>query len=429
MMRFLSVGLAILLAADLATAENWPNWRGPAGDGVSNEKDIPVRWSAEENVAWKLPLPGAGGSTPVVWGDRIFLTSADGSDLVLICVDTSGKQLWKQVMGTGNTTVRGDEGNSASASPSTDGKHVWAFMATGDLGCYDMDGNVVWKYNLQDKYGKFNIQFGLTSTPLLDGDRLYVQCMYTGNSYVVALDKLTGKEIWKHHRTSDAYAECEHSYASPVLYRDSEREFLLSHGADYVVAHSLEDGSELWRCGGMNPRDKYNPTLRFVASPVAVPGLVVVPSAKNGPVLGLRPEAKGNVTNNSEAHLWVRSQNTPDVPSPLVYDGLLYLCRENGDLICMDAKTGEEVYYQRVHRHRHRASPVYANGHVYLTARDGTVSVVKAGREFELVASNKIDEEISSSPAISNGRIYLRTFETLYAIGTLKTTANDREVR
>lgn len=417
MNRVLCIGTVLLASAGSLYAENWPAWRGPTHDGVSTEKEIPIRWSATENIAWKVELPGPGGATPVVWEDRIFVTSADGSELVLLCFDTTGKQLWRQVMGTGNTVVRGDEGNSASPSPCTDGKHVWAFMATGDLGCYDFEGNQVWKYNLQDKYGRFDIQFGMTSTPLIDGDKLYIQCMYTGASYVVALDKLTGNEVWKFDRSSDAVAECEHSYASPMLYRDGEREFLLTHGADYIVAHSLVDGSELWRCGGLNPKDNYNKTLRFVASPLAVPGLIVVPSAKNGPVLGLRPGGKGNVTEDKSAYYWARSDNTPDVPSPLVYDGLVYLCRENGNLICMDAKTGEEVYYERTHRNRHRASPVYADGHIYLTARDGVVSVVKAGRTFELVASNETGESISASPVISNGRIYLRTFDYLIAVG------------
>jgi outer membrane protein assembly factor BamB len=273
---------------------------------------------------------------------------------------------------------------------------------------------------LQDRYGKFDIQFGMTSSPIVEGDRLYIQCMYTGASYLLCLDKMTGEEIWKVNRASDAYAECEHSYASPMLYRDNEREFLLTHGADYIVAHSLKDGSELWRCGGLNPRDNYNVTLRFVASPLAVPGLIIVPSAKNGPVLALRPDVKGDVTGDKSAYYWDRPRNTPDVPSPLYHDGLVYLCRENGDLICMEAKTGKELYYERTHRQRHRASPVYADGHIYLTARDGVVSVVKAGPKFELVASNEMGEAIAASPVISNGRTYFRTFDHLYAIGEKK---------
>ena len=406
-----------------ALADNWPQWRGANNDGISQEKNLPVKWSPTENVAWKLDLPGPAGSTPVVWEDKIFLTSVEGENLLLLCIGTDGKEQWRQKMGTGNKDARGDEGNSASPSPCTDGQHVWAFMGTGDLACFDFDGKEVWKINVQDRYGKLKIAFGMTSTPVLDGDQLYLQLIHgagnakTREATVVALEKATGKEIWQQPRPSDAIQECEHSYASPILYRDSERSYLISHGADYAIAHDLKDGHELWRVGNLNLKTKYNPTLRFVASPVAIPGLIIVPSAKNGPVLALSPDGSGVLENDSKARLWTRPDNTPDVPSPLIHDGLVYLCRENGVLIVVDAKTGTEVYQQNVHRHRHRASPVYADGKIYLTSRDGMVSVVKAGKQFEILSQNDMKESLAASPAISNGRIYLRTFNALYAIG------------
>ncbi|HTU26545.1 MAG TPA: PQQ-binding-like beta-propeller repeat protein, partial [Pirellulales bacterium] len=186
---------------------------------------------------------------------------------------------------------------------------------------------------------------------------------------------------------------------------------------NYASPSPSTDGKEIFRCGGLNPPGNYNPTLRFVASPAAVPGLIVVPSAKNGPVLAIDPAAQGDISDTKKWHFWSREHNTPDVPSPLIYDGLVYLCREDGTVLCLDAKTGEEQYKERVHSDRHRASPVYADGKVYLTSRDGTVSVIKAGRKFEVLAKNNLLEPMSSSPAISGGRIYLRTFETLYAIG------------
>ncbi len=428
MTRFASVGLlaitAVLVISSTASAENWSQWRGAKLDGISHETGLPVTWSPTKNVLWRVDMPGTGGATPVIWEDRIFVTSADGDRLVLICLSTSGKELWRRNIGSGNRKVRGDEGNSASPSPSTDGHHVWTFMGTGDLACFDFDGKLTWGFNVQERYGKLNIAFGMTSTPVLDGDRLYLQLIHgdgnpaTHEARVVALEKNTGKEVWSRIRESDGIDECEHSYASPVIYRDQERAFLLSHGADYIVAHDLETGEEIWRCGNLNPKGRYNRTLRFVASPLAVPGLIVVPSAKNGPVLGLRPGFQGDITDNRAAHYWTRPRNTPDVPSPLVKDGLLYLCRENGVLICMDAKTGEQWYEQRLHTARHRASPVYADGRLYLTARDGVINVVKAGRTFRRLATNKMGEEMSASPAISGGHIYLRTFESLYTIGS-----------
>jgi outer membrane protein assembly factor BamB len=203
-----------------------------------------------------------------------------------------------------------------------------------------------------------------------------------------------------------------------MVYRDSEREFLLTHGADYVVAHKLSDGSELWRCGGMNPQATYNPTLRFVASPAAADGLIVVPTAKNGPVLALRPDGKGDITDDTSRQVWRMPNGTPDVPSPIIHDGLVYLCRENGAIYCLDAASGEIRYKdKRPHSDRHRASPVLADGKLYCTAHDGTVSVVKAGPQYELLATNTLGEPMSASPVIVGGRVYLRTFEAIYAIG------------
>lgn len=415
----------LILVCSAVAAENWPQWRGPHNDGVSGETGLPIKWSSSENVAWKLPLPGPAGSTPVIWNDRIFLTSVAGDNLLLMAISTTGQPLWQQIVSQGNRDVRNDEGNSASPSPCTDGKHVWAFFANGALGCFAVeDGREIWKFNVADRYGALNIQFGMTSSPVLDGDRLYLQLIHgdgnpgTREALVVALDGLTGKEIWKTERQSDAKAECEHSYASPVIYRDEHNEFLVTHGADLVIAHQLSDGKELWRCGSLNPTGSYNSTLRFVASPVAAAGRIVVPSAKNGPVLCLKPDQLGDVTENAQAHFWRRDAGTPDVPSPIVHDGLVYLCRENGNIVCLDAETGKEYYEKRTFADRYRASPVLADGKLYVTARKGVITVVKAGTTFEQLAQNEMHEEISASPVISQGRIYLRTFQHLYAIGT-----------
>jgi outer membrane protein assembly factor BamB len=418
----LVVCLGLLVLACPAAADNWPQWRGPTNDGISKEKGLPIKWSADENIAWKLPLPGMGGSTPAIWGDRIFLTSEDGTDLVLLCVSTGGKEIWQRKLGTGGRKVRGDEGNDASPSPSTDGKHVFAYDGQGDLVCFDFAGKEVWRFNTQDRYGKISTWHGWHTTPVLHGDRLYLQLIHSGGASVVAIDKNTGKEAWKVERKSDGRRENEHSYASPSIWQNGKQAYLITHGADYAIAHSLEDGSEIWRLGDLNPKDSYNEYLRFVASPVATPDLIVVPSAKNGPVVGVKPDARGFVKTGSPGERWRRPHGTPDVPSPLVVGGLVYLCREGGGvLICLDAKTGKEEYtYKELHRARYRASPVYADGNIYLTARDGTVTVVKAGPKFEKLAVNRLPDQTSASPAISGGRIYIRGFKALYAIGAEK---------
>jgi outer membrane protein assembly factor BamB len=405
----------------VAQGDDWPQWRGSRHDGICRETKVPVRFSKTENLAWKLPLPMRAGSTPVVWGDHIFLTSPAENDdvLLLICVSTAGEIRWKKEMGRGNRNARGSEGNSASPSPATDGKHVWAFMGTGVLGCYDFAGGEVWKFDVQDRYGRFKIQFGMTSTPVLDGDHLYLQLIHgdgdakTREAVVVCLNKSTGEEVWKQPRPSEAYAENEHSYASPTLYRDDTNAFLLTHGADYTIAHSLADGHELWRCGGLQP-DNYDATLRFVSSPVAVPGLIISPSAKGGRVVAIRPGGNGDIT-ASEFRLW-RFAPTPDVPSPLVVDNLVYLFRENSVFICLDSRNGAKHYEHRVcPSDGNRASPLYANGNIYLVARNGTITVVKAGPKFEQVWQTDLQDSITSSPVISNGKLYLRTSNALWA--------------
>ena len=418
--------LVILFAlASLAQAENWPQWRGSRGDGISTEKDLPIQWTKTEGIAWKLPMPGRGGASPVVWGERIFVTSVDEDDnLLLLCISTDGIQKWKQVVSSGNNIVRGDEGDSASPSPCTDGKHVWAFFTNGTLACYTVEGAPVWKADLQERFGRFKIQFGLTSTPVLDKGRLYLQLIHgegnpkTQEAKVVCLDGGSGDTIWEVGRASDGRDENEHSYASPVLYRSEKAEYLVTHGNDYAIGHSLETGEELWRLGGLNPKGSYEPTLRFVASPVAVPGYIVVPTAKGRGVYCLKgDELKGDVTDNPAAFWWKRESETPDVPSPLVQDGLVYLLRENGNLMCVDANTGKLYYNERTTPDRHRASPVYADGHLYTSARNGKISVVEAGKELTIESVNDLGEEITASPAISNGRIYVRTLKSLWAIG------------
>jgi outer membrane protein assembly factor BamB len=390
---------------------------------VSQAANLPTQWSPTENVAWKLPLPGWAGSTPVVWEDRIFLTSEDGRDLVLMCISTQGKQLWKRKLATATgRRARGNEGNEASPSPSTDGRHVYTFIGTGDLACFDFQGSPVWKVNIPERYGAFKMQYGMHTTPLLYGDRLYLQLIHSGGAWVIALDKANGEEVWKVERKSDARAECEQSYASPSLWTNGKDAYLITHGADFAIAHRLDNGAEIWRVGGLNPRDHYNPTLRFVASPVASTSLIVIPSAKNGPVVGLKPDATRLILPGSSHELWRRQHNTPDVPSPLIHNGLVYLCREEGTLLCLDGQTGEQYYAQPLQpqarpRPIYRASPVLADGKLYLTSREGVVSVVRPGKRFEVLATNRMREQISASPAITQGRIYLRTFENLYAIG------------
>lgn len=404
----------LVLLALPAAADNWPQWRGPRNDGTTAETGLATRWSATENVRWRLELPGPGPSTPIVWGDRLFLTAATGeNELVLLAVDRGGRKLWQTVVGQGNYSARGGESNAAAPSPSTDGKHVWVLFGNGLVGAYDFEGQELWKADLVDRYGELKYFFGLSSSPLLDADRLYLLVLHSNAQLVLALDKATGREVWRHERRTDARHECLHSYASPVMYRHDGTEALIIHGGDYVTGHGLADGVELWRQGDFNPKDGYNPSLRFVATPTVHEGVLYVPSAKNGPVVALDPR---KVEDGASKQVWRLADGTPDVPSPVIHGGVVYLSRENGILTALDAATGEPLYSERVHGRPHRGSPLYGDGKVYLMGSDGTVSVVRAGRSYELLAQNSIDEHLAASLAVSEGTIYLRTWDALYAI-------------
>ncbi len=406
----------VIVSGSFSRADNWPTWRGPDHNGVSKETNLPIQWNDSKNVAWKLKMPGAGSSTPCVWEKNIFLTSEDDGKIVLLCISADGKERWKRTIGSGNKWIRGDEGNSASASPATDGKNVYAFSTAGSLIAFDFDGNEVWKVDVQKRYGQFRIAFGLHSTPVLYKDRLYMQLIHDGGGQVIAIDKTDGKEVWKVERKSDGTNENKHSYASPCLWTNGKDAYLVTHGNDYAIAYSLDEGKEIWRVG-MNPRGKnYHSTLRFVSSPVATPDLIVVPSAKQKGIAGIRPDATGLIVPGDKSELWRQPNKTPDVSSPLVHEGLVYLCREDGFLICLDAKTGKQHYMERIYTDRYRASPVCADGKIYLSSRKGVVTVVKTGTQFERLAENKLPDQMTASPAIANGRIYLRCWESLYAI-------------
>lgn len=401
---------ALFLVAATASADDWPAWRGPTRDGVSAEKDLPTTWGPESNVVWKLAMPAPAGSTPVVAGERIFLTSpsADGSKLLLLCVGTDGKLRWEKPFSDK------PQKNAASASPTSDGRHVWAYSGNGDLACFDVEGKEIWRANLQERHGRFKLGFGMTTTPLVQEGVVYVQLIHSGGAWVVAIDAASGRELWTSKRESDGVDECEHSYASIQLGGG----VLVSHGNDYAIGHDPKSGAELWRLGDLNPKEKYNKTLRFVSSPLLTPELIVVPSAKNGAVVGLDPKAKGKVDRaNAAAMRWRLDSGTPDVASPLLYDGLIYLSQNNGALTCLDAATGATVYKERPDKDTHFASPVAGDGKIYLTGRSGTVSVVAAGRAFKTLAVNELKDPMDASPAISGGRIYLRGTSFLWAVG------------
>jgi len=427
--RFLLAGGLIAALAAPATADNWPHWRGPKNDGHSAEKNLPTEWSADKNVVWKLKMPGIGSSTPCVWGDQIFVTSADGADVVVMSVGTDGKEKWKQKLsGTGATRYRNPSGadvSDASASCSTDGKHVWAYASNGSLACFTTDGKPVWNTDLQ-KYGKYNIQFGCHWTPVLHKDRLYLQVMHRNAQKLVCLEAATGKEVWAVDRPgyvkvpSTVRLESPDVYASAFIWDGEGGPLLVAHGNDYCTGHKLENGEEVWRVQGLNPSE--DRAWRFVSSPLLTPDLIVVPSCKNGPTVGFNPVgAKGNISPENKAELWRlpagQTRITPDVVTPVRVGDVVYWTGD-GPFWAVDAKTGQQLYKTDLTKFVHRGNMVVADGKIYVPAANGATDVVQAGKEFKKVATNSLPDTVFAGPAIADGRIYFRGYGYLWAIGT-----------
>jgi outer membrane protein assembly factor BamB len=417
MLKRAALTLVLLGAAAAAPgAENWPQWRGPALNGISAEKNLPVRWSKTENVAWKLPMPDWSGSTPIVWGDRIFLSVAEGGDLYLWCVDrTRGVALWKQRLGGGN--VRMQKQNMSSPSPVTDGRNVWAMTGTGILKAFDLAGKEIWMRDIQRDYGRFGLQWGYGSSPLLHEDALYVQVLHgmrtNDPSYLLRIDKATGKTIWRVERPTQARFESPDAYTTPALLRYGASTEIVITGGDVVTGHDPATGKELWRANGLNPSN--DGSYRLVASPVVYGDVIVAPSRER-PIIALRAGGRGDVT---RSHVLWSSGNGADVPTPVTDGTYLYVVNDRGIMWCIDLKTGKDVYSrQRVRSATYSGSPVIADGRIYVTNEDGVTVVVKAGPTFQVLAENDLDDYTLSSPAISDGQIFIRTSKFLYAIGS-----------
>ena len=413
--RILGILAVLLISLSVARAENWPQWRGPSLNGVSNEKNLPVKWSAEENVIWKVPMPGVSGATPIVWRDRIFLSVADGDNLALWCIArNNGQVVWKQPLGAGNVKMR--KHNMSSPSPVTDGRAVYVMTGTGILKAFDFAGKELWTRDIQKEYGAFGLNWGYASSPLLFEDSLFVQVLHgmktDDPSYVMRIAKKDGKTLWKVDRPTNAIRESPDSYTTPALLRYGKTTEIVITGGDCVTGHDLASGKELWRANGLNPEN--NPFYRIVASPIIFNDIIYAPTRVK-PLLAFRAGGRGDVTTS---HLLWSTANGPDVPTPVTDGQYFYIVKDQGIVFALDAKTGAEVYgQQRIKSGTYSGSPVLADGKIYVTNEDGLTTVIQAGPKFEVLAENALNEYCLSSPAISDGRIYIRTSGHLYAIG------------
>jgi outer membrane protein assembly factor BamB len=464
-----------------ALAQHWPHWRGPTFDGVSLETNLPVSWGAEckadsadaapvsrgpfdetaeaqpsfapsqgrgrgrgqavegrpirsvackdfdtKNVAWKLPLPAYSGSTPIIWGDTIFLnvaTAANTGSIELWAIDRNKPEVkWKRLLVASNHMER--KQNMSSPSPVTDGKHVWVMTGFGVFKAFDFAGKEIWSRDLQADYGKFGLNWGYASSPLLRPDGLYVQVLHgmktNDPSYVLKIDRMTGKTLWRVERPTPAVSESPDSYTTPAWIEANGRAELIITGGDVVSSHDPATGKEYWRADVLNPTR--GGAYRIIASPTIVDSLIIAPS-RNNPLVAMRPGGSGDVAGTHVA--WTFTQG-PDVPTPVSDGKLLYVVRDGGVVFALDVKTGETVYGPvRLPGGTYSASPILADGKIYVTTEEeGLTTVFRAGPKFEILSSNSLLGDCSpyclSTVAISEGQLFIRTSSYLWAVGERK---------
>ncbi len=440
----LIVASAIFFQSSLKAAavnpSNWPQWRGPAGQGVSEEKNLPTEWSATKNVQWKTEIPGRGHSSPIVWGNRVFLTTSIegpaapgakavkhmvgkeefkhpdwvGSDHIytmkVVCVDADkGRILWDRIVYEGTVFDHRHKRNTyASPTPVTDGKFVYASFGAEGVYCYDFKGNQMWKRSLG---GIATMGMGAGTSPVLFENRLILQCdQDTGeNSYVVALDTRTGKDMWKTARPVEA------SWCTPVIVGSGSGAQLVTSGNEFVIAYDAATGKEIWRCKGVESNAIHTPLVGY--------NMVIVSAgfpAKH--TIAIKLGGSGDLTNTSNI-AWKYDKGTAYVASPILYQDYVYLISDKGVLTCIDAKTGEVKYEGgRVPvPATFMSSPVAFDGKLLLSSEDGDTFVVKAGPVHEVIRTNSLGEPIFASPALAGGKIFIRGERSLYCISNAET--------
>jgi len=431
--------LMVMFGAGVLSAQQWPQWRGPMMTGEASEGNPPVRWSETENIAWKTAIPGAGHATPVVWGHRIFVLTAVPDDeaavkqadttqaqgrrswmrgkkadrlyhFTVICIDLqSGRMLWETVVHTQlpHEGTHGD-GSWASPSPVTDGAHVYAFFGSFGLFCLDFDGHVVWQRDL----GDMNIRatFGEGSSPALYGDRLIIQWDHEGDSFIAALDKNSGVELWRRPRDERT------AWSTPVVTIVDGRPQVLVNATGAMRGYDLETGAVIWEATGM--------TVNVVPAPLVENGLAVFMSGFRGQAMtAIRLSGARGQLDGTDHIAWTYNKDTPYTPSALLYQHRLYFYKQNrGTMTCLNAVDGTVLWgpERLAGQKMAYASPVAASDRIFTVGREGVAHVLDGGDDFKILSTNTLDDGFDASPAIVGDRLLLRGRKSLYCIAKEK---------
>ncbi len=407
------IGMVLAVAAAPVLAEEWPAWRGPRGDGTSTETGVPITWSATENIVWKTLIPGKGHSSPVVWGDRVFVTTCLESEKrrVLLCIDRAGgKVLWQRVVLTAPLERMNNLNSYASSTPVTDGRRVWVtFLEFPHVRvvCYDVEGREVWRKTpgeLHACHGYCSSLIPYKDLIILNADQ---DAELPKRAYIVAFDKATGRERWRIDRPNRV-----RSYTPPAIFEAAGKMQMVVSGSKCVASYDPDTGRQHWIIDG--------PTDQFVANLVYTDGVFMITGGwPTRHILGIRPDGRGNVTDTHV--LWhLRDRKIVSyVPSPIARGKYFYLVSDAGLATCLEATSGRKMWSERLGRH-HSASPVLAEGRLYFLDDAGVMHVLKAEPAFEVVAKNDLGEPCRVSPAVSHGQIFIRGLKNLYCIGAGK---------
>jgi outer membrane protein assembly factor BamB len=428
--------ILMIVAGSVARAGDWPHWRGPYFNGSTDEKNLPSDWSQTEGIAWSVDLPGSSAATPIIFKDRIFLSGVDSDKDVLLAMcfnRADGKLLWRHEIAKGISHDR--RSTFAASSPVTDGEIVVFFYANGDLVCFDVSGNRKWARNLHDDYGEFAFNWTFASSPTLYNDRLYVQVLQRdapvrgrgltdrkNESYILAVNPNTGKDLWRQTRPSEARAESLEAYSTPIPYSFGGNKQLLVVGGDVLTGHDLQTGEELWRWGTWNPRRIGH--WRHVPSPVAGENIVLVCAPKNDPVYAIRPKGTGVLDNSAVA--WVSRdvrEISSDVPTPAFYDGDFFVLSDLRKFLSrVEPKTGKVKWtIQTPGSAKYEASPLAADGKIYIINHAGEAAIVNAanGDVLKVVSMDKVSgqQAVRASISAAYGQLFIRTTNRLYCVG------------